>query len=115
VNRLFIEIDMDEDVDVLVGALLRARGFVAVTTQEAGNLGASDSQQPGYAVSEHKTILTHNRVDFEALDRSYRAAAWSHSGIIIAVRHPAHEIVRRLLLILNQVTADEMTDMLQYI
>jgi hypothetical protein len=54
-------------------------------------------------------------VNFEALDRSYRAAARSHSGIIIAVRHPAHEIVRRLLLILNQVTADEMTDMLRYI
>jgi hypothetical protein len=34
---------LDEDVDVLVTYLLRARGFVALTTQEAGNLGASDS------------------------------------------------------------------------
>jgi hypothetical protein len=59
--------------------------------------------------------LTHNRADFEALDRSYRAASQSHSGIIVAVRHPAHEIVRRLLLILNQATADEMIDMLRYI
>ena len=32
-----------------------------------------------------------------------------------AVRHPPYEIVRRLLLILNQVTADEMQDQLRYI
>jgi hypothetical protein len=35
-------------------------------------------------------------------------------GIIIAVRRLAHGIVRRLFLILNQVTADEMVDMLRY-
>jgi len=36
-------------------------------------------------------------------------------GIIIATRNPPYEIVRRLLLILNQVTADEMQDQLRYI
>jgi hypothetical protein len=115
VNRPFIDIYLDEDVDVLVADLLRARGFVAVTTRDAGNLGTNDSHQLGHAVATQQAILTHNRVDFEALANSYRASAQSHFGIIIAVRHPAHEIVRRLLLILNQVTADEMVDMLRYI
>ena len=41
VNGLFIEIYLDEDVSVLVAELLRARGFVAVTTQQAGNLGTA--------------------------------------------------------------------------
>jgi hypothetical protein len=41
---------LDEDVDVLVAALLEARGFVAITTREAGNFGASDSQQLSYAI-----------------------------------------------------------------
>ena len=60
-------------------------------------------------------LLTHNRADFEALHGTYHAAGQHHAGIIIAVRHPPYEIVRRLLLILNQVTADEMDDQLRYI
>ena len=109
-NRVFIDIYLDEDVDVLVADLLRARGFIAVTTRDAGNLGTTDSNQLSYAVSAQKALLTHIRVDFEAL-----AAGQTHFGIIIAVRRPAHEIVRRLLAILNQVTADEMIEQLRYI
>jgi hypothetical protein len=37
---MFIDIYLDEDVDVVVADLLKARGFVAVTTRDAGNLGA---------------------------------------------------------------------------
>lgn len=38
-GQLFIELYLDEDVDVLVAELLRARGFVAVTTLESGLFG----------------------------------------------------------------------------
>jgi predicted nuclease of predicted toxin-antitoxin system len=115
VNRLFIELYLDEDVDVLVAHLLRARGFVATTTRDAGNLQAADAAQLACAVSRQEALLTHNRADFEALARTYLAAGQSHCGIIIATRHPPYEIVRRLLLILNQVTADEMQDQLRYV
>jgi predicted nuclease of predicted toxin-antitoxin system len=114
-RRLFIELYLDEDVDVLVGELLRARGFAAITTREAGQLGKSDEQQLAYAASKGMALLTHNRVDFEALARAYYEAGKAHYGIILASRHPAHEVVRRLLLILNQVAADEMQDQVRYI
>jgi hypothetical protein len=35
-SRLFIELYLDEDVSVLVAKLVRALGFEAITTQEAG-------------------------------------------------------------------------------
>ena len=35
-SRLFIELYLDEAVDVLVAGLIRARGFQTITTQEAG-------------------------------------------------------------------------------
>jgi hypothetical protein len=38
-----------------------------------------------------------------------------HHGIILAVRRRPYEIARRLILILNQVTADEMRDQLRYV
>ena len=44
-SRLFIELYFDEDVDVLIAQLLRARGFVVITTQEAGQLRNSDAEQ----------------------------------------------------------------------
>jgi predicted nuclease of predicted toxin-antitoxin system len=114
-NRLFIELYLDEDVSALVATLVRSRGFEATTTAEAGQLGNSDAEQLAYAVSQQKTILTHNRVDFEELAREYLAKGQMHYGIIIAVRRPAHQIARRLLTILNSVTADEMIDQLRYI
>jgi hypothetical protein len=89
VNALFIVLYLDEDVDVLVAALSRARGFTAVTTREAGQLQNSDAEQLAYAVTQRKAFLTHNRADFEALDQEYLAASQTHCGIMIAVRHPA--------------------------
>jgi len=114
-SRLFIELYLDEDVSVLVADLLRARGFHATTTQAAGRLGRSDAAQLAYATSQRQTFLTHNRADFEALASQYFTANQMHYGIIIAVRRPPRELVQRLLLILNQVTADEMENQIRYI
>ena len=114
-TNLFIELYLDECVDVLVADLLRARGFTAITTREAGQLHNNDVEQLDYAASQRKAFLTHSRADFEALHRAYLAAGKAHCGIIVAVRHPPYELVRRLLRILNCVTADEMQDQVRYI
>jgi hypothetical protein len=114
-SRLFLEQYLDEDVDVLIAQLIRARGFVVVTTQEAGQLRNNDAAQLTYAVRQHKTLLTHNRVDFEALAQTYFMAGQRHDGIIVAVRRPPREIARRLLRILNAVTAEEMQNQVRYI
>jgi len=114
-SRLFIELYLDEDVDVLIKQLIHARGFVVVTTQEAGQLQKNDAAQLAYAISQHTTLLTHNRVDFEALAQTYFAADQPHDGIIVAVRRLPREIARRLLRILNVVTAEEMHNQVCYI
>lgn len=114
-NELFIALYLDEDVDVLIADFLRARGFRATTTQEAGQLHNSDAAQLEYAISQHCALLTHNREDFETLANTYFATGRTHYGIIIAVRRPPPDIVRRLLRILNQVTAEEMHNQLRYI
>jgi uncharacterized protein DUF5615 len=114
-NQLFIELYLDEDVDVLIADLVRARGFKAATTQEAGNLGVGDELQLAYAMSMQKAFFTHNRDDFERLAKGYFGTGKEHYGIIIGVRRSPYEIVRRLLVILNNITADEMKNQLRYI
>ena len=114
-SRLFIELYLDEDVDVLIAHLLRARGFDALTTQEAGLIASSDEEQLAFAARIGKTFLTHNRADFETLTGEYLSASKDHYGVIIAVRHHPYEILRRLLILLNQVTTDEMKNQLRYV
>ncbi|HEY52313.1 MAG TPA: DUF5615 family PIN-like protein [Caldilineae bacterium] len=114
-NHLFIDLYLDEDVDVLIADLLRGRGFNVATTRDEGQLGNSDAVQLAFAAIHRKTLLTHNRADFEALARQYFEAGRTHSGIILAVRRPPHEIALRLLRILNYVTADEMENQIRYI
>ncbi len=59
--------------------------------------------------------MTHNRIDFERLVAEYFSAGRDHSGVVFAVRRSPQEIVRRLLLLLNEVSADEMTNQVRYI
>jgi predicted nuclease of predicted toxin-antitoxin system len=114
-SEIFIHVYLDEDVDVLVASLLRSRGFEVTTAHQAGNLGKKDAEQLEYAVSIKAAILTHNRVDYEVLAREYFEAGKQHYGIIIAVRNSYQEIARRLLLILNSTTSDEMENQIIYI
>lgn len=114
-NRLFIELYLDEDVDVLVADLLRSRGFVVVPTVEAKKRGATDAEQLAYAVESGYVLFTHNRVHFENLAREYIDTDRLHHGIIIATRRRPHDLVRRLLRILNHVTADELDNQVRYI
>ena len=114
-NQLFIKLYLDEDVDVLIADLVRARGFAATTTQEAGNIGIGDKEQLAYSISLQRAFLTHNRIDFETLAAEYYVAGKEHCGIIIAVRRSPYEVVQRLLVILNKVTTDEMKNQLRYI
>ena len=43
-NRLFVRLYLDEDVDVLVAELLRSYGFTAVTTREVNRLESEDEE-----------------------------------------------------------------------
>ena len=114
-DGLFIGLYLDEDVSVLVAAMIRARGFEVLTTVEAGNLGASDEEQLSFATSIGSVLLTHNRVDFENLAVQRFQTEIAHTGIVIAARHPPGEIARRLLRLLNEVTASDITDQVRYI
>ena len=106
---------LDEDVNVLIAELLKARGFDAITTRDAKQLQATDAEQFAYAVSQARTLVTHNITDFEALVQAYFDANRSHCGVIFAVRRSPQAIAQRLLVILNQVTADEMHNQVRYI
>ena len=81
-DRLFLELYLDEDVSVLIAELLRARGFQATTTLEAGQIGRRDEEQLAYATSRRMALFTHNRADFERLAREYFESGRTHFRIL---------------------------------
>ncbi|MCA1625022.1 MAG: DUF5615 family PIN-like protein [Acidobacteria bacterium] len=107
---MFIKIYLDENISFVVAEILRSRGFAVVTAQEAGNKGLSDEKQLEFALNRGMSILTHDRVDFEELAKQCFANNKSHNGIIIVFPHPPQEIAQRMIVILNKITADEMTN-----
>ena len=113
--KLFATIHTDEDVSRLVATLLRARGFDVTTTSEEGMLSQWDRQQLAYTASVDRCFLTHNRVDFERLHLEYMREGWEHSGIIVIPQKNAYEIVQRVAILLNTLTADEMANQLLYV
>jgi Domain of unknown function (DUF5615) len=94
---------------------LRTRGFDLFSSHDADMLGKSDDDQMLYAVSLHRAIVTHNRADFELQHRKFLEQGLSHYGVIIAKRRRDAEVVAKLLILLNDVTAEEMENQLRYI
>jgi predicted nuclease of predicted toxin-antitoxin system len=113
--RLFAELYLDEDVSVLVAALLKARGFEAISVRDAGMLGQDDARQLAHAAAMGRCIVTHNRVHFERLHRDYVTTGQEHYGIIVAARRTPQEIARRLATLLNIFGADEFKNQLLYV
>lgn len=113
--KLFAEVYLDEDVSVLIATLLQARGFKVTTTRDEGKLSEDDLDQLAHAASIGHCLVTHNRVHFEQLHQEYLAGGNQHFGIIIAVRRSPYEVARRLVVLLNILTADEFENQLFYV
>lgn len=68
-----------------------------------------------FAVSGRRSLVTHNRRDFERLASEYFQVGLHHSGLIIAVRRPPRELAARLLGALNRFSSEEFLNQIVYV
>ncbi len=106
--RLFITLYTDADVHGKLAAQLRQRGFDAISAYEVGNAQLDDPDQLEYAVSQRRAILTCNAKDFAPLVEEWWVASRRQCGVIASEQIPIGEMLRRLMRLLNMVSADEM-------
>ncbi len=114
-SGLFASLYLDEDLDVVIAGILKSRGFSTITTLEAEQVRNTDDKQLTYATEQQLVLLTHNRKHFEKLARDWYTAGRKHHGIIIAVRRQPNEIASRVLVLLNELSAEDFEDRVVYI
>lgn len=112
---LFIRLYIDEDVHESAAPALRRHGYDVLTVREAGRRAFSDSEQLAYAAEQNRALFSFNVTDYIALHLAYLSQEREHAGIIISKQISIGETVRRLLILLNQSSADEMHNQLRWL
>lgn len=114
-SHLFIRLYLDEDVHKRVASALRLRRFDVVSAHEVGRWGLSDAEQLTYAATAGRALFTYNTPDYLRLHLDWLQRGQEHYGIIVSDQLPIGETVRRLLNLLNRVTADEIRNQIRWL
>lgn len=110
-----LRVYLDEDVDVLLGRLLDARGFDSLNASSAGHLAWPDERHLEFAAADERVLITHNRVDFEELARQWWKQSREHAGIVLAVRRAgSYDLMRRVLPVLTLYSQAEWHNVVTY-
>ncbi len=106
---------LDEDVHPFIVDALRRRGWEALTTTEAANLGQTDEAQIRFAAASGYALLTYNIQDFPRLHYEMAVAAEPHAGIIVATQADPRLNIRALVRLLASRSAESLRDALVYL
>ena len=110
-----VRLYFDEDVHPDLVYVLQEKGFDAITTIEAGLQGNSDRQQIDYAISNNRAILTFNVKHFVLLYNEMYSKNRQHPGIVVSTQQNFGETLKRLLKLLNNKTAEEMSNSIEFL
>jgi Domain of unknown function (DUF5615) len=112
--RLYFDEDTS-DTDLLKA--LQMRGVDAVAAVPSGMGGRLDPDQLRWATGQNRVLYSFNRRDFCRIHSEWMQAGHTHSGIILAVqqRYSVGEQMRRLLRLLNSLSAEDMINRLEFL
>ena len=107
-----IRFHLDEHISTSVAAGLRRRGIDVTTTAEAGLIGADDEGQLAFAALHERVLFTHD-ADFLRL----QAGGAVHAGIAYCLSGAmtVGELLRRLVLIYDLLSVEEMQNRVEFL
>jgi hypothetical protein len=113
-----IRLYLDEDAmrrSLVFG--LKARGVDVLTAGDAQMISRDEEAHLITASSSKRAIYTYNAADFCDLHRRWISEGRSHTGIIIGAqqRYRSGEELRRLMHLINSLTAEHMQNQLEFL
>lgn len=115
---LFVSLYTDEDVTNQLAALVRQRGYHAVSAIDLNLIEVLDEEHLAYAAAHNMTLFTYNEADYVGLARKWAMEGRSHTGILISDQFSLRQmgdLLRRILNFLDHVTSDEMVNIVRYL
>ena len=106
---------LNEHLSPRLAEQLRQYGFDVTSTLELGMGEADDDEQLAYAVSEQRAIVTFNHKDFAVRHERYVAEGKEHWGIVLSTEETIDVLRRRLLRLLNTLSAEELKDQIRWL
>ncbi len=109
---MLIRFHLDEHIAAGIAMGLRRRAIDVTTTAEVGLVGADDRAQLAFAAASRRVLVTHD-AGFIRL----HAERVAHAGIVYSRQGAASlgEVLRRLVLIHDLLTPEEMTDRIEFL
>lgn len=105
----------DEDVYAELAASLRRRGYDTVSARETGRLGLSDDAQLDWSVANNRAIITFNVAHFVAIHSHWMQQSRNHFGVIVSDQRPLGEILRRVIKLGENLSAEQLRNRLEYL
>jgi len=99
---------LNEQISPRLAGQLRKYGFDVTSTLELGMVEADDDEQLAYAAAQQMAIVTFNHKDFAMLHAQYVAEGRDHWGIVLSTEETTEVLRRRLLRLLNTLTAEQL-------
>jgi len=106
---------LNEHLSPRLAEQLRQHGFDVTATLEAKRGEADDDEQLAYAASEQRALVTFNHKDFAVRHERYRAEGKEHWGIILSTEETVDVLRRRLLRLLNTLSAEELKNQIRWL
>jgi DNA-binding transcriptional MerR regulator len=115
-SQIRLYVDEDAAQHAVVDGL-RDRGVDVLTILEAGKTSTTDEEQLEFATSQARSIYTLNVDDFCRLHSEFLSQGKEHAGIILIPRqrYSIGEKIRRLMELVESVTAEEMRNRLEFL
>jgi hypothetical protein len=103
-----VKVLLDEMLPPAIAQQLRRRGRDVIAVAERADLRSlPDGDIFGFAQSEGRAVVTHDRADYLRLERDYRAAGRSHAGLILVSSRFAAGAVGPLVNALDELLTHE--------
>jgi predicted nuclease of predicted toxin-antitoxin system len=99
---------LNEHLSPRLAAQLRQYGFDVTSTLELGMVESNDDEQLAFAATQRRAFVTFNHKDFAVRHKQYMAEGKEHWGIIFSTEETTGVLLRRLLRLLNTLSADQL-------
>ncbi len=102
------KLHLNEHLSPRLAEQLGKYGFDVTSTLELGMVEAGDDEQLACAASNQRALVTFNHKDFAIRHARFLAEGKEHWGIVLSTEETVGVLRRRLLRLLNTLSAEEL-------